>query len=220
MLQQVLAAVLPLILWGAVSGVLNLMLTRKSQIEAWVAVHPTLAAWSKFLRSVGFDPWALHAWATLLVKKKLPEAQQANSPIAKLEQRKADLKSLGGGPKDPPGGASGSSGVIPPLPPPPSIRSFDPSDVECSAWDRLTRGILARALVLVVVAIVALACTRDVQPCSTEDFATGSLALHNASCAADRQARFPNFPDDKCDATPGCKAIVDKCDRWVEERCK
>lgn len=95
MLKELLAAALPLLLWGAVSGVLNLLLTRKSQIEAWVNVHPRLAAWSQFLRSVGFDPWALHAWATLLVKKKLPEAQQADSKIAKIEQRKADEKRLG-----------------------------------------------------------------------------------------------------------------------------
>jgi hypothetical protein len=63
-------------------------------------------------------------------------------------------------------------------------------------------------------------CARDFAPCSTEDFATGPLALHNASCAAERQAKFPETPDDKCDSTPGCKAIVDRCDRWVEERCK
>ncbi len=59
-----------------------------------------------------------------------------------------------------------------------------------------------------------------VQPCSTEDFATGPLALHNAACAADRQSKFPNYPDDKCEATPGCKAILDRCDQWAQERCK
>lgn len=113
MKDLLLSYVLPLLLWGALSGVLNLILTRKSQIEAWVNAHPTLAAWSKFLRSVGFDPWAFHAWLTLLVKKKLPEAQQANSPIAKLEQRKADAKALGVDPRDPPGGGGG---VVDPQP--------------------------------------------------------------------------------------------------------
>lgn len=99
--------VLPLLAWGALSGVLNLIFTRKSQIEAWVNANPRLAAWSKFLRSVGFDPWAAHAWLLLLVKKKLPEAQQADSPIAKLEQRKADAKRLGDEPVS----------IIPPVPP-------------------------------------------------------------------------------------------------------
>lgn len=95
MLKDLLAYIVPLLLWGALSGVLNLILTRKSQIETWVNAHPRLAAWSKLLRSIGFDPWAAHAWLTLLGKKRLPEAQQADSPIAKLERRKADDKRLG-----------------------------------------------------------------------------------------------------------------------------
>jgi hypothetical protein len=69
-------------------------------------------------------------------------------------------------------------------------------------------------------ALCAVACRPDAEPCSTEDYATGPLALHNTKCAARRQSKFPNLPDDKCDATPGCKAIVAECDRWVEERCK
>jgi hypothetical protein len=107
MLQEALNVLLPLILWGAISGVLNLILTRKSQIETWVNANPRLAAWSKFLRGVGFDPWAVIAWFTLLVKKKLPEAQQSDSPIARLEQRKADAKRLGDEPVS----------IIPPIPP-------------------------------------------------------------------------------------------------------
>jgi hypothetical protein len=188
MLKELLAYVLPLIAWGAVSGVLNLLLTRKSQIEAWVTANPRLAAWSKFLRGVGLDPWAVIAWFTLLVKKKLPEAQQADSPVAKLEQRKADAKRLGDEP--------------PADPPPPPSRWVPPTMLLCLAL------------------MLLAACNRDARPCSAEDLATGPLALHNAKCAARRQAAFPNLPDETCDATPGCKAIVDECDRWAEERCQ
>jgi hypothetical protein len=94
-LPSALAYLLPIILWGAFTGVLNLAFTYKSQIEAWVVANPRLAAWAKFLRSVGFDPWAFRAWLLLLIKKRLPDAQQANSAVAKNEQRKADAKRLG-----------------------------------------------------------------------------------------------------------------------------
>jgi hypothetical protein len=104
-MQETLTYVLPLLLWGALTGILNLILTRKSQIEAWVTANPRVAAWAKFLRAIGFDPWAAHAWLLLLVKKKLPEAQRANSDVAKIEQRKADAKRLGGD-GDPPSGGS------------------------------------------------------------------------------------------------------------------
>lgn len=186
MLQETLAYLLPLLLWGAVSGVLNLILTRKSQIEAWTSAHPTLAGWSKFLRGVGLDPWALHAWLTLLVSKKLPAAQQADSPIAKAEQRKADAKKLADDPVS----------IIPPG----TLLIFLGAVCFGSAY--------------------GLTGCHDVQPCSTEDLATGPLALHNAKCAADRQAKFPDYPDDKCDVTPGCAALVAECDRWSEERCQ
>jgi hypothetical protein len=63
-------------------------------------------------------------------------------------------------------------------------------------------------------------CARDVRPCSTEDLTTGPLALHNTQCAAERQAKFPDTPDAKCEATPACAALVARCDAWVEERCK
>jgi hypothetical protein len=101
MLQETLTYLLPILIWGGITGILNLGLTYKSQIEAWVVAHPKLAAWSKFLRGVGFDPWALHAWALLLAKKRLPDAQQANSPVAKNEQRKADAKRLSEAPSVP-----------------------------------------------------------------------------------------------------------------------
>lgn len=166
MLQQFLALIVPLMLWGAVSGVLNLMLTRKSQIEAWVNANPRLAAWSKLLRSIGFDPWALHAWATLLVKKKLPEAQQADSDIAKIEQAKAEEKAARKGPPDDPGT------TISIMPDPVKMVAQDrsrlhndiPDDpAECRKWRhpdwrlQLVFGTLLACL---------LSCSRMADPCS------------------------------------------------------
>ena len=63
-------------------------------------------------------------------------------------------------------------------------------------------------------------CNRDARPCSAEDLASGPLAAHNARCAADRQARFPDMPDETCDATPECAELVAACDRFAEERCR
>lgn len=118
----------------------------------------------------------------------------------------------------------------------PDSSGYPPDEpAECSAlpwWSflrlqlerrRLTIWVSAAHVPLVifpVVAVTALACARDVQPCSLEDLADGPLARHSATCAARRQLKFPNYSDDRCDATPACKAIVDECDRWAEERCK
>ena len=56
-------------------------------------------------------------------------------------------------------------------------------------------------LVLLVAGLLGLsqqACNRDARPCSAEDLTSGPLAAHNAQCAANRQARFPNMSDDDC----------------------
>lgn len=168
MLNQVLAAVLPLLLWGAVSGVLNLMLTRKSQIEAWITANPRLAAWSKFLRSVGFDPWAAHAWLTLLVKKRLPEAQRSDSPVARLEQRKADAKALGSD-RDPPGDSPAVGAA------PISIRPPGGMDAEFRVYLPGIFACLPLAL-FGVVALLVMSCSPAAQqfadPCSRVSLAT------------------------------------------------
>lgn len=213
MLQQVLAAVLPLILWGAVSGVLNLMLTRKSQIEAWVSAHPTLAAWSKFLRSVGFDPWALHAWATLLVKKKLPEAQQADSAVARIEQRKADMKRLGVDKDDPPGDSPAVGAA------PISIRPPGGMDAELRAWRPawLLGPAALAAFGLVAIVVVVSGCSgvpknpQHPDPaCSDENYSKllGDCAADAATCVV------KGGPEETCGA------ICDgKADAW-KERCQ
>lgn len=201
MLQQLLAAVLPLILWGAVSGVLNLILTRKSQIEAWVSVHPNLAAWSKFLRSVGFDPWAFHAWLTLLVAKKLPEYQQANSAIAKLEQRKADEKRLGG----PPAGGAGGVRVTGLSDPEPTRTGQPlPRDFELqSIPDRESRahGLL---IALPCELLLLLVGCSSVQPPCDESKLRAADERYVARVVATCLAKYDKASD--CPAFPGLQA--------------
>ncbi len=80
------------LLYAAATGIFNLILGHKSQVEAWAQSNPKLAAVLKFTRALGLDPWNLFSAALLLLKGKLPAAQQANSPIAKVEQAKADAK--------------------------------------------------------------------------------------------------------------------------------
>lgn len=65
-----------ILIFMAASGALNLLLSRKSQIDAWCNRRPYLAASLKLLRGAGFDPWAIVQAATLATKKRLPLAMQ------------------------------------------------------------------------------------------------------------------------------------------------
>jgi len=80
--------------YAALTGIFNLVLGRKSQIEAYATANPRLAAILKISRAMGFDPWNVISGLSLAFTKKLPEIQQADSKIAKLEQAKADAKKL------------------------------------------------------------------------------------------------------------------------------
>jgi hypothetical protein len=80
------------LLYAALTGIFNLALGHKSQVEAWAMANPKLAALLKLTRALGFDPWNAFSGGLLLLKGKLPAAQQADSPIAKAEQKKADDK--------------------------------------------------------------------------------------------------------------------------------
>jgi hypothetical protein len=179
-LKDALIYVLPLLGWWMLTGIINLAFGYKSQIEAWAESKPRIAGLLKLSRSLGFDPWNALAALLLIAKKKLPDAQKADSAVAKVEQRKADRRRLG---------------LVDP-PPMPLL------------------------MLMCFAVLLLLGCSREPQPCSAEDLARGPLALHNAECAARRQLHFPNMPDETCEATPGCQAIVAECDRWTEERCR
>lgn len=59
----------------AIPGVffLNLLLGKKSQIDAWCEANPNRAAVVKALRGVMPDPWLLLQAASLLLTKRLPK---------------------------------------------------------------------------------------------------------------------------------------------------
>lgn len=84
--------VLYAVLYAALTGIINLVFSRKSQIEAYALANPRLAAFGKLLRSVGFDPQNFWAFLTLLIKKDLPAAQRSDSVVALREEIKAEEK--------------------------------------------------------------------------------------------------------------------------------
>jgi hypothetical protein len=51
------AALIPLLGWGLLTGLLNLLVGRRTQVEAWCKLHPRVAGALSMLRASGFDPW-------------------------------------------------------------------------------------------------------------------------------------------------------------------
>lgn len=150
MLQHVLSLALPVLGWWLLTGIINLAFAYKSQIEAWAESNPRLASLLKLSRALGFDPWNLLSSLKLLASKKLPDAQKADSPIAKLEQKRADAKRLGID-RDPPGGSATRDELSPP-PPPPSVRPMGGFDAEIRKWRHPSWKLS------LLVAVVALLC--------------------------------------------------------------
>ncbi len=100
-----LNVILAAIGYAVLTGALNLIFSRKTQIEQWCAANPRLAALGMFMRSVGFDPHNLWAFATLLIAKKLPAIKLANSDVVKAEVKKIEEKASKKGPPDDPNGS-------------------------------------------------------------------------------------------------------------------
>jgi hypothetical protein len=74
-------AVLTMVTYAAITGVLNLLLTERSRVDAWAEAHPKLAALLKVLRAIGFDPWHAIAALSLFFKGKLPTPKQPHAKI-------------------------------------------------------------------------------------------------------------------------------------------
>jgi hypothetical protein len=51
------AMLIPLLGWGLLTGFLNLLVGRRTQVEAWCKLHPRVAGALSMLRASGFDPW-------------------------------------------------------------------------------------------------------------------------------------------------------------------
>lgn len=96
----------PILLWNGALGLLNLLLTQRSRIDAWAEAHPKRAAVMKAMRGLGWDPWHLVAAVTLWVKKRLPEGTRP--PAQEAEPRERIYLTT----KEPPQ----------PFPPPPPLR--------------------------------------------------------------------------------------------------
>jgi hypothetical protein len=78
MIQQILTQyVIPLLAYGLITGLANLLLSRKSQVELWAESHPKAAGAMKLLRAVGLDPWQIISAISLWATKKLPDAQRS-----------------------------------------------------------------------------------------------------------------------------------------------
>lgn len=52
---------------------LNLVLSKKTQIDDWAEANPVAAGWLKILRGFGIDPWVIVQGISLLFQKKLPD---------------------------------------------------------------------------------------------------------------------------------------------------
>lgn len=68
----------PWILW-LLFGALSLVLSRRSQIDAWAEMHPRVAGVMKLLRSIGLDPWMLVQSLSLIVRGRLPDPPPVKS---------------------------------------------------------------------------------------------------------------------------------------------
>lgn len=65
-----------LIAYAVITAVLNLIFSKRSQIDEWCEANPKLAAFAKLLRGVGIDPWTIFQSLALAFTKKLPEYQK------------------------------------------------------------------------------------------------------------------------------------------------
>jgi hypothetical protein len=79
-----LEKLLPYALWLA-AGLLSLLLSHKSQVDAWAEKNPRTAGLMKLLRSLGLDPWMLVQGLALLVRGRLPVKLQAAKIIAAMD---------------------------------------------------------------------------------------------------------------------------------------
>lgn len=71
-----LRALLAVVGYGIATGALNLLLARRSQVDAWAESRPRIAAILKLLRAIGFDPWMVVQALSLFFLKRLPAASR------------------------------------------------------------------------------------------------------------------------------------------------
>lgn len=75
-----------LLAYAVLTGIINLVFSKRSQIDAWCESNPKLAALAKFCRGFGVDPWTILQSLVLLFTSKLPGYQKQS--LADLEKPK------------------------------------------------------------------------------------------------------------------------------------
>lgn len=65
-----------LLAYAVITAVLNLIFSKRSQIDEWCEANPKLAAFAKLLRGIGIDPWTIFQSLVLAFTKKLPDYQK------------------------------------------------------------------------------------------------------------------------------------------------
>lgn len=76
-----------LIAYAVLTAILNLIFSKRSQIDEWCEANPKLAALTKLLRGVGIDPWAIFQSLVLAFTKKLPDYQKQS--LGELKAKKS-----------------------------------------------------------------------------------------------------------------------------------
>lgn len=90
-------AVLAMVAYAVITGLLNLLLSERSRVDAWAESNPRLAAMLKLLRGIGLDPWHLVAAASLLFKGQLPPGTGGDSkPVGAVEAPPLSARPRGG----------------------------------------------------------------------------------------------------------------------------
>lgn len=88
----IITYLIPLLIYGFITGAANLALSYRSQIETWAEANPRAAALQKLLRAIGLDPWNLVSAVSLWAKKRLPDAQQnGTKAVAALVEKEASM---------------------------------------------------------------------------------------------------------------------------------
>lgn len=77
-----------LIAYAVITAVLNLIFSKRSQIDEWCEANPKLAAFAKLLRGVGIDPWTIFQSVVLAFTKKLPDYQKQS--LVELKSKSQD----------------------------------------------------------------------------------------------------------------------------------
>lgn len=69
--------------YAVITGLLNLLLSERSRVDAWAESKPKLAAALKVLRAIGLDPWHLVSAVSLFFKGKLPQPKEPEAKSGK-----------------------------------------------------------------------------------------------------------------------------------------